>query len=165
MLLPAGLLSNAQGRAEPMVDPLTLVLLRQSSGPSNRALLSSCHPGGDTCKAMSWVPVACAGEKTLVNSWPQQVFDCRKLEELCLFSIAHSLLLVRKAWTKLGPSTRVPLWRSSGGSQSFEKELENQELSLRGVFIPLFSENHFLPWQGISLPKYKLPSKEITTSR
>lgn len=57
------------------------------------------------------------------------------------------------------------LWRSSGKSQSFEKELVHQELSLRGVFILLFSENHFLPRWEISLPKYKSHSKEIITSR
>lgn len=63
------------------------------------------------------------------------------------------------------PFSRGAPWRSPGKSPYSEKELEHQELSPKGLFILLFSENHFLPCWGISVPKYKLPSKEITTSR
>lgn len=61
-------------------------------------------------------------------------------------------------------SKGVP-WRPPGKSQSFQKELECQELSLRGLLILLYSPNHFLPRWRTGLPKHKLPSEEITASR
>lgn len=124
-----------------MVDHLALVLLRQSSGLSRRALLSGCHTGEDTCKAMSGILWHVLERKP--SLCPQSAVGLsrssgyRKLEEPYLFYSSFPLPSKERMGKARFFSKGAP-WRSPGKSQSFGEELEHQELSLReGSVYPI----------------------------
>lgn len=110
-----------------------------ASGLPSPALTQQWRPARPRLK--SWDTFLHKVEKTLVSSWPREVFWLQ--EAAGDLSVPWFPPFGEESMGKTSSFSKGVPWRPPGKSQSFQKELECQELSLRGVLILLYSEKSF----------------------
>lgn len=141
---------KAQGWAEPVTDHIdhpSLLLPRQSSVCSHSAVehsafwLSGGYLQGNVLSLVLGRRLSQCRQAAVVISRSSGWRILKGAQFLFLTSVAPSLLLARKARF----FSKDVSWQSPGKRWSF-KELQHYELSLKRVFILLFSEIHFIPY-------------------